>query len=84
MNTDLFAIDHNAERCVHHVSIGIQTHRRRKEQLPVFAVSVKEISVVMTRIAALWMSNRFGSLMDRVVVKRSDHVCDRSHYWALG
>jgi len=66
------------------VPVRIQTHCNCEEDGTVFAVAVEEISVVVPGISAFGMRDGLGSLVDRIVVKRSDHDCDRSHSQALG
>lgn len=65
------------------MTIWIKTHRRRKEHRSVFAVTIKEIAVVMTGISTFWMRDWLSCLMNRIVVERCDHVCDRSHLNAV-
>ena len=62
------------------MTIGIQTHGSGKEHRAVFAVAVEEIPVVVAGVAAFGMRNRLRGLMNWVVVKRGDHLCDRSHF----
>ena len=80
MNAYLFTIQHNTERGIHDMAVWIQTHCSSEEYFAVFAVAIEEVAVVMPWVTTFWVCDRLGSLMNRIVVKRSDHDCDRSHF----
>ena len=84
MNIDLFAFNNDAERRVHHMAIWVQTHCGCKEQRSVTGIAVEKVSVVVVRVARCRMSNRLRCLVNREVVVRGDHDCDRSHLQVVG
>jgi heme a synthase len=61
------------------MSVGIQAHRYCEKDRSVFAVSVEEVPVVMAWVSTLGMCDWLRGLVDRIVVERCDHDCDRSH-----
>ena len=79
MHIHLFAIDHNTEGCVNNMSVRVQTEGSCKENPCVPRISVEEITVIVVRIARSRMSDGLRCLVDGVVVKGTQHVCDRSH-----
>ena len=62
------------------MAVGVQPHGGCKKYFSVTGVPVKKIAIVCAGVARFSMSDRFRRLMNGVVVKGSDHDCDRSHY----
>lgn len=65
---------HDAKCRIDHPTVGIQTHRRAEEHFRLGQMAVEKVAVVKIAISRCGVRNRCGNLMDRVVIKPSEHV----------